>query len=184
TGFVGAHGRGTAEHCGVIGRVDITTGTFGKALGGAAGGFTSGHKEIIELLRQRSRPYLFSNSMAPSVVAGSIKTLELLKSSTALRDTLEENTKYYRDLLKAEGFDIIDGTHPIVPIMLYDEKTAAEMSDRMLEKGVYCIGFSYPVVPKGRARIRTQVCATHTKEDLKFAVECFKQVRHEMGLDK
>ncbi|MEG0895411.1 MAG: glycine C-acetyltransferase [Oscillospiraceae bacterium] len=183
-GFVGAHGKGTAEHCGVMGRVDITTGTFGKALGGAAGGYTSGHQEIIDLLRQRSRPYLFSNSMAPSVVAGSVKTLELLKSSTQLRDTLEENTKYYRDLLKAEGFDIIDGTHAIVPIMLYDEKTAAEMADRMLEKGVYCIGFSYPVVPKGKARIRTQVCATHTKEDLKFAVECFKQVRHEMGLDK
>ncbi len=183
-GFVGAHGKGTQEHCGVMGRVDIITGTFGKALGGAAGGYTSGRKEIIDLLRQRSRPYLFSNSMAPSVVAGSVKTLELLKSSTQLRDTLEENTKYYRELLKAEGFDIIDGTHAIVPIMLYDEKTAAEMADRMLEKGVYCIGFSYPVVPKGKARIRTQVCATHTKEDLKFAVECFKQVRHEMGLDK
>ncbi|MEG0804989.1 MAG: glycine C-acetyltransferase [Lachnospiraceae bacterium] len=183
-GFVGAHGKGTAEHCGCMGRVDITTGTFGKALGGAAGGFTSGHQEIIDLLRQRSRPYLFSNSMAPSVVAGSIKTLELLKSSTELRDTLEENTKYYRDLLEKEGFDIIKGTHPIVPIMLYDEKTAAEFADRMLEKGVYCIGFSFPVVPKGKARIRTQVCATHTKEDLKFAVECFKQVRSEMGLDK
>lgn len=183
-GFVGAHGKGTPEHCGVMGRVDIITGTFGKALGGAAGGFTSGHKEIIDLLRQRSRPYLFSNSMAPAVVAGSIKTLEILKSSTELRDRLEENTKYYRELLKSEGFDIIDGTHPIVPIMLYDEKTAAEMSDRMLEKGVYCIGFSYPVVPKGKARIRTQVCASHSKEDLKFAVECFKQVRSEMGLDK
>lgn len=183
-GFVGKHGKGTAEHCGVMGRVDIITGTFGKALGGASGGYTSGHQEIIDLLRQRSRPYLFSNTMAPAVAAGSLKTLEMLKSSTALRDTLEENTKYYRDLLKAEGFDIIDGTHPIVPIMLYDEKTAGEMADRMLEKGVYCIGFSYPVVPKGKARIRTQVCATHTKEDLKFAVECFKQVRHEMGLDK
>ncbi len=183
-GFVGAHGKGTHEHCGVMGRVDIITGTFGKALGGASGGFTSGHKEIVALLRQRSRPYLFSNSMAPAVVAGSIKTLEMLKSSTALRDTLEENTRYYRELLKAEGFDIIDGTHPIVPIMLYDERTASEMADRMLEKGVYCIGFSYPVVPKGRARIRTQVCASHTKEDLKFAVECFKQVRAEMGLDK
>lgn len=183
-GFVGAHGKGTAEHCGCMGRVDITTGTFGKALGGASGGFTSGPKEIIALLRQRSRPYLFSNSMAPSVVAGSIKTLELLKTSTQLRDTLEENTKYYRDLLVKEGFDIIPGTHPIVPIMLYDEKTAGEFADRMLTKGVYCIGFSYPVVPKGKARIRTQVCATHTKEDLKFAVECFKEVRHEMGLDK
>lgn len=183
-GFVGAHGKGTHEHCGVMGRVDIITGTFGKALGGASGGFTSGHKEIVDLLRQRSRPYLFSNSMAPAVVAGSIKTLEMLKSSTALRDKLEENTRYYRELLKAEGFDIIDGTHPIVPIMLYDERTASEMADRMLEKGVYCIGFSYPVVPKGKARIRTQVCASHTKEDLKFAVECFKQVRAEMGLDK
>lgn len=183
-GFIGAHGKGTHEHCGVMGRVDIITGTFGKALGGASGGFTSGHKEIVDLLRQRSRPYLFSNSMAPAVVAGSIKTLEMLKSSTALRDTLEENTRYYRELLKAEGFDIIDGTHPIVPIMLYDERTASEMADRMLEKGVYCIGFSYPVVPKGKARIRTQVCASHTKEDLKFAVECFKQVRAEMGLDK
>ena len=183
-GFVGAHGKGTHEHCGVMGRVDIITGTFGKALGGAAGGFTSAHKEIVALLRQRSRPYLFSNSMAPSIVAGSIKTLELLKSSTALRDRLEENTKYYRELLKAEGFDIVDGTHPIVPVMLYDEKTAGEMAERMLAKGIYCVGFSYPVVPKGKARIRTQVSAAHTKEDLKFAVECFKEVRAEMGLDK
>ena len=183
-GFIGEHGQGTPEYCGVQGRVDIITGTFGKALGGASGGFTSSSKEIVSLLRQRSRPYLFSNSMAPSVVAGSIKTLELLKSSTQLRDTLEENTRYYRELLVQEGFDIIPGTHPIVPIMLYDEKTAGEFADRMLEKGVYCIGFSYPVVPKGKARIRTQVCASHTKEDLKFAVECFKQVRAEMGLDK
>ncbi len=184
SGFVGKTGRGTHEHCDVMGRVDIITGTFGKALGGASGGFTSGHKEIIALLRQRSRPYLFSNSLAPAVAAGSLKTMEMLKSSTALRDTLEENTKYYRELLKSEGFDIVEGTHPIVPIMLYDEKTAGEMADRMLEKGVYCIGFSYPVVPKGKARIRTQVCASHSKEDLKFAVECFKKVREEMGLNK
>ncbi len=180
SGFVGKSGKGTPEHCGVMDRVDIITSTFGKALGGASGGFTSGPAEVISLLRQRSRPYLFSNSLAPSIAAATLKTLEMLSASTELRDRLEENTKYYRQLLKDANFDVVDSTHPIVPIMLYDEHTAAEMADRMLEKGVYCIGFSYPVVPKGKARIRTQVCATHTKEDLKFAVDCFIKVREEM----
>ena len=182
SGFVGARGRGTAEHCGVMGRVDIITGTFGKALGGASGGFVSARQEIVDLLRQKARPYLFSNAMAPAVTASSIKALELLNESTALRDTLEENTKYFRNLLKENNFDIIDSTHPIVPIMLYDERVAAEMASRMLEKGVYVISFTYPVVPKGKARIRTQVSASHTKEDLKFVVDCFKEVREEMGL--
>ncbi len=181
-GFVGAHGRGSIDYCGVMGRVDIITGTFGKALGGASGGFTSSHKEIIALLRQRSRPYLFSNTMAPAVVAASIRAIRILEESTKLRDTLEENTDYYRALLTDAGFDIIKGVHPIVPIMLYDERTAGEMARRMLEKGVYVVGFSYPVVPKGRARIRTQVCASHTKAQLAFVVDCFKQVRSEMGL--
>ncbi len=182
SGFVGSHGRGTAEHCGVMGRVDIITGTFGKALGGASGGFISARQEIVDLLRQKARPYLFSNAMAPAVTASSIKALELLNESTALRDTLEENTKYFRNLLKENNFDIIDSTHPIVPIMLYDERVAAEMASRMLEKGVYVISFTYPVVPKGKARIRTQVSAAHTKEDLKFVVDCFKEVREEMGI--
>jgi glycine C-acetyltransferase len=155
-GFVGAKGRGSIDHCGVMGRVDIITGTFGKALGGASGGYTSAHKEIVDLLRQRSRPYLFSNSMAPAVVAASIRAIEMLEQSTALRDTLEQNTALYRGLLKEAGFDIIEGVHPIVPIMLYDERTAGEMAKRMLDKGVYVVGFSYPVVPKGRARIRTR----------------------------
>jgi glycine C-acetyltransferase len=183
-GFVGAKGRGSIDHCGVMGRVDIITGTFGKALGGASGGYTSAHKEIVDLLRQRSRPYLFSNSMAPAVVAASIRAIEMLEQSTALRDTLEQNTALYRGLLKEAGFDIIEGVHPIVPIMLYDERTAGEMAKRMLDKGVYVVGFSYPVVPKGRARIRTQVCASHSAEQLRFVVECYKQVRAEMGLSK
>ncbi len=179
-GFVGKTGRGTQEHCGVMGRVDIITGTLGKALGGASGGYTSGRKEIIDLLRQRSRPYLFSNSVAPAIVGASLEMFRILEESTALRDHLEEITQYYRKELVENGFDIIPGTHPCVPVMLYDEKRAAEFAKRMMEKGVYVVAFSYPVVPKGRARIRTQVCAGHTKEDIDFAVRCFKEVRAEM----
>lgn len=179
-GFVGAHGKGTAEHCGVEGRVDIITGTLGKALGGASGGYTSGRKEIIDLLRQRSRPYLFSNSLAPAIVGATIELMDMLEEGTELRDHLEELTAYYRKLLKENNFDIIDSTHPIVPIMLYDERTAAEFAKRMMEKGVYVVAFSFPVVPKGKARIRTQVSARHTKEDIDFIVKCFKEVRDEM----
>ena len=180
-GFVGKHGRGTAEHCGVEGRVDIITGTLGKALGGASGGYTSGRKEIIDLLRQRSRPYLFSNSLAPAIAGASIEMFNMLEESTELRDHLEETTAYYRDLLVKEGFDIIPGTHPCVPVMMYDEVKAAQFAERMRAKGVYVVAFSYPVVPKGKARIRTQVCASHTKEDIDFIVKCFKEVREEMG---
>ncbi len=183
-GFVGKHGHGTAEHCGVEGRVDIITGTLGKALGGASGGYTTGRQEIIDLLRQRSRPYLFSNSLAPAIAGASIEMFNMLEESTELRDRLEETTAYYRNLLVENGFDIIPGTHPCVPVMLYDEVTAAEFAERMRAKGVYVVAFSYPVVPKGKARIRTQVCASHTKEDADFIVKCFKEVRHEMGLDK
>ena len=179
-GFVGETGRGTAQHCGVEGRVDIITGTLGKALGGASGGYTSGRKEIVDLLRQRSRPYLFSNSLAPAIAGASIEMLDMLEESTALRDHLEEVTTYYRAELEKNGFDIISGTHPCVPVMLYEEKTAAEFARRMMEKGVYVVAFSYPVVPKGRARIRTQICADHTKEDIDFAIKCFKEVRQEM----
>ena len=181
-GFVGAKGHGTAEHNGVEGRVDIITGTLGKALGGASGGYTSGRKEIIDLLRQRSRPYLFSNSVAPAIVGASLEMLDMLGESTDLRDHLEEITTYYRKKLVDNGFDIIEGTHPCVPVMLYDEKTAAEFARRMVEKGVYVVAFSYPVVPKGKARIRTQVSAAHTKEDIDFAVKCFREVKEEMGL--
>lgn len=181
-GFVGKTGRGTAEYCGVSGRVDIITGTLGKALGGASGGYTSGRKEIIDLLRQRSRPYLFSNSLAPAITGASIELFDMLSESTALRDHLEEITAYYRSRLTEEGFDIIDGVHPCVPVMLYDEKIAAAFAKRMMEKGVYVVAFSYPVVPKGKARIRTQVCAGHTKEDIDFVLNCFVEVRKEMGL--
>lgn len=181
-GFVGAHGKGTPEYNGVMGRVDIITGTLGKALGGASGGYTSGRKEIIDLLRQRSRPYLFSNSLAPAIAGASLEMFTMLEESTALRDHLEEITAYYRKKLTENGFDIIPGTHPCVPVMLYDERTAAEFARRMMEKGVYVVAFSYPVVPKGKARIRTQLSAAHTREDLDFAIECFIQVRREMGL--
>ena len=181
TGFVGAHGKGTAEYCGVEGRVDIITSTFGKALGGASGGFTSGRKEIIDLLPQRSRPYLFSNSLAPAIAVATSKLIDMLSETTALRDKLEDNTKYYRALLKEANFDIIDSVHPIVPIMLYDERTAGEMARRMMEKGVYVVAFSYPVVPKGKARIRTQVSAAHSKEDIDYIVKCFKEVREDMA---
>ncbi len=181
-GFMGDKGRGTPEYCGVQERVDIITGTFGKALGGASGGFTAARQPIVDLLRQRSRPYLFSNTLAPAVCAASVKTLELLTASTALRDKVHENTAYFRAELGKLGFDVLPGTHPIVPVMLYDAKTAAEFAARMLEKGVYVVGFSYPVVPQGKARIRTQVSAGHTRGDLDFAVSCFKQVKEEMGL--
>ena len=179
-GFVGKKGRGTPEYCGVEGRVDVITGTLGKALGGASGGYTSGRKEIIDLLRQRSRPYLFSNSLAPAIAGASIELFDMLEESTALRDHLENITLYYRDLLVKNGFDVIPGSHPCVPVMLYDEKLAVEYAKRMIEKGVYVVAFSYPVVPKGKARIRTQVCANHTKEDIDFAVSAFIEVRNEL----
>lgn len=181
-GFMGDTGRGTPEFCGVQGRVDILTGTFGKALGGASGGYTAARQEIVDLLRQRSRPYLFSNTVAPAICAASIKTIELLTASTELRDRVHENTAYFRAKLSELGFDVLEGSHPIVAVMLYDAKVAGEFAARMLEKGVYVVGFSYPVVPQGKARIRTQVSAGHTREDLDFAVECFKQVKAEMGL--
>ena len=182
TGFLGKMGRGTPDYHGVEGRVDIVTGTLGKALGGASGGFTSGRKEIVDMLRQRSRPYLFSNTVAPPIVAGAIKTIEILSESTELRDRLEANTKFFRQGMKERGFDILPGEHPIVPIMLGDAALAGQMADKMLEKGVYVVGFSYPVVPKGKARIRTQVSAAHTEEDLSFAMEKFIEVKAELGV--
>lgn len=181
-GFMGKHGKGTHEYNDVMGRVDIITGTLGKALGGASGGYTSARKEIVDLLRQRSRPYLFSNTVAPAIVAASIKVLDMLSSTTHLRDKLEENTKYFREKIKAAGFNIKEGVHPIVPIMLGDAVLAQQMAARMLEKGVYVIGFFYPVVPKGTARIRVQISAAHSKEDLDFAVEKFSEVKKEMGI--
>ena len=181
-GFMGDTGRGTPEFCGVQDRVDIITGTLGKALGGASGGYTAARQEIVDLLRQRSRPYLFSNTLAPAICAASIKTIDLLSASTELRDRVHENTAYFRSKLSALGFDVLEGSHPIVAVMLYDAKVAAEFAARMLEKGVYVVGFSYPVVPQGKARIRTQVSAGHTKEDLDFAVQCFKEVKAEMGI--
>ncbi|MCI7384687.1 MAG: glycine C-acetyltransferase [Hungatella hathewayi] len=183
-GFIGKHGRGTAEYNGVEGRVDIITGTLGKALGGASGGYTSGRREIIDLLRQRSRPYLFSNTLAPAIVGASLELFDMLEESTKLRDHLEETTAYYRKQLTDNGFDIIPGTHPCVPVMLYDEKLAGEFAKRMMAKGVYVVAFSFPVVPKGKARIRTQVCASHTKEDIDFIIKCFREVREEMGLNE
>ena len=181
-GFMGAHGRGTAEHCGVMGRVDIITGTFGKALGGASGGFTSGRKEIIDLLRQRSRPYLFSNTLAPAVAAGSIKVLEMLEADTSRRDRLFKNTELFAEKIKEIGLDVAVGGTPIIPVMLYDEHKAVEMAKRMMEKGVYVVAFSYPVVPKGKARIRTQMSAALTEEDILYIVDCFRQVKEEMGI--
>jgi len=180
-GFMGKRGRGTHEHHDVMDRVDIITGTLGKALGGASGGYTSGRKEVIELLRQRSRPYLFSNSVAPPIVAASIKAIDLLTESVELRDKLEENTRFFRQGVAELGFDILPGEHPIVPIMLGDAALAGKVADAMLEKGVYVIGFSYPVVPKGKARIRTQISAAHSKEDLAFAIEKFGEVKHEFS---
>ena len=182
TGFVGKTGRGTHEHCGVLGRVDIITGTLGKALGGAMGGFTSGRKEIIEMLRQKSRPYLFSNSLAPSIVGSGIKVLEILEKSTDLRDKLEKNTKYFRESMSSSGFDIKDGIHAIVPVMLYDAKLAGLMADKLLQEGIYVIGFSFPVVPKGEARIRVQISAAHSIENLDHAINSFVKVGKELGV--
>ena len=181
-GFMGKSGRGTAEHCGVQGRVDIITGTFGKALGGASGGFTSGRKEIIDLLRQRSRPYLFSNTLAPAVAAGSLKVLEMLTADTSRRDKLFANTKLFAEKIKEIGLEVIDGGTPIIPVMLYDEHKAVEMARRMMEKGVYVVAFSYPVVPKGKARIRTQLSAALSEEDILYIVKCFGEVKDEMGI--
>ncbi len=182
TGFIGATGRGTAEHCGVVGRVDIITGTFGKALGGASGGFTSGRKEIIALLRQRSRPYLFSNTLAPAVAAGSLKVLEIIENDLTMREKLFANTRLFAEKIKQIGLNVQDGGTPILPVMLYDEHKAVEMAKRMMEKGVYVVAFSYPVVPKGKARIRTQLTAALSEEDIHYIVECFRQVKEDMGL--
>lgn len=181
-GFMGTHGKGTPEHCGVMGRVDIITGTLGKALGGASGGYTSARQEIVDLLRQKSRPYLFSNTLAPAITAGAIKTFEMLERSTEYRDKVHENAAYFRSKIKDVGFDIIESDHPIVAIMLYDAKVATAFAARMLELGVYVVGFCYPVVPKDKARIRVQVSAAHTKEDLDFAIDCFRKVKEEMGI--
>lgn len=182
TGFLGKTGRGTHEYRNCIDKIDITTGTFGKALGGASGGYTSGKKEIIEFLRQRSRPYLFSNTVAPPMVSGVLKAIDLLESSSELLDNLKANTQFFREGLEKGGFDLIPGEHPIVPVMLYDAKVAVEFADRMLAKGVYVIAFSFPVVPRGKARIRTQISAAHQREDLEFAIDCFNTVKSEMGL--
>ena len=181
-GFMGDHGRGTPEFCGVMDRVDIITGTFGKALGGASGGYTAARQPIVDLLRQRSRPYLFSNTVAPAICAATIRTIELLEESTALRDKVHENARYFRAEMEKLGFDLLPGEHPIVPVMLYDPKVAHEFAKRMLEKGVYVVAFCYPVVPKGKDRIRTQISAGHTKEDIDFAVKAFGEVKKEMGL--
>ncbi|MDH7503558.1 MAG: glycine C-acetyltransferase [Verrucomicrobiota bacterium] len=181
-GFMGKRGRGTHEHLGVMGRIDIITGTLGKALGGASGGYASGRKEIIELLRQRSRPYLFSNTLAPPIAAASIKVLDLLSRSTELRDRLESNTRFFREGLERLGFNVLPGTHPITPIMLGDAALATRFADAMLEEGVYVIGFSYPVVPQGKARIRTQISALHTREDLVFALNAFAQTKKKLAV--
>ena len=182
TGVIGTTGRGTPEYRGVMGRVDIITGTFGKALGGASGGFTSGRTEIVQMLRQRSRPYLFSNTLAPAIAAGSLKALALLDGSTELLDRLRENTRYFRQRITETGLTVLPGDHPITPIMLGDAALAQEMARRLLQKGIYVIGFSYPVVPEGKARIRTQVSAAHAREDLDFAVEKFAEVAQELAL--
>ena len=182
TGFVGRTGRGTHEHCGVMGRVDVITSTLGKALGGASGGFASGPKEVVELLRNRSRPYLFSNTLMPAIVGGSIAVLDLLSESTELRDRLERNTKRFRDGMTAAGFDIRPGTHPIVPIMLGDAKLAVELSRRMLDEGVYVVGFSYPVVPQGKARIRVQLSAAHSDHHIDRAIAAFARSGRALGV--
>lgn len=182
-GFIGEGGRGTPEYCGVSDRIDILTGTLGKALGGANGGYTSGCSEIISLLRQRSRPYLFSNTLAPSVAYASLKVLELLDTTADFRKRLMKNTLFFREKIREAGFNIVEGVHPIVPIMLGDANVAQEMAARLLEKGVYAVGFFYPVVPAGKARIRTQISAAHTMEDLAFAIDAFVQVRREMKIE-
>ncbi len=181
-GFMGEHGKGTPEYHHVMDRIDILTGTFGKALGGASGGYTAARQPIVDLLRQRSRPYLFSNTVAPAICAATIRTLELLEESTALRDKVHENARYFRSEMEKLGFDLLPGEHPIVPVMLYDPKVAHEFARRMLQKGVYVVAFCYPVVPKGKDRIRTQISAGHTKQDIDFAVKCFGEVKAEMGL--
>jgi glycine C-acetyltransferase len=181
-GFMGRTGRGTHEHHHVMDRVDILTGTLGKALGGASGGYVSGRKEIVELLRQRSRPYLFSNTLAPAIAGASLKVLELLTESTALRDTLETNTRFFREEMTRQGFSILPGAHPIAPIMLGDAALATKLADALLGRGVYVIGFSHPVVPKGKARIRTQISAAHTRDDLEFAIRAFADAKKEFDL--
>ncbi len=182
SGFLGATGRGTHEHRGVFGKIDILTGTLGKGLGGASGGFTSGRREVIELLRQRSRPYLFSNTVAPMIVGASIAVLDLLEQSTALRDTLADNTRYFREAIAQSGFSIKPGEHPIVPIMVFDAVLAQQLAARLLELGVYVVGFFFPVVPKGQARIRVQMSAAHTRADLEFAVAAFAKAGRELGI--
>ncbi len=184
SGFMGKTGRGTAEYRGVFGKIDIITGTFGKALGGASGGFTAARKEVVELLRQRSRPYLFSNTLAPAIVGASIAVLDLLEGSTALRDKLEANTAWFREAIQAAGFEIKPGTHPIVPIMVYDAVKAQALSQRILELGIYAVGFFFPVVPKGQARIRVQISAVHEREHLEKAVAAFAQAGRELGIVK
>jgi glycine C-acetyltransferase len=181
-GFIGETGRGTHEYCGVMDRVDVITGTLGKALGGASGGYSSGRKEIIELLRQRSRPYLFSNSVAPPIVTASIAAIDMLTGSTELRDKLADNTRYFREKIAAIGLDVLPGEHPIVPVMFGEAQPAVKMAESLLAKGVYVIPFSFPVVPKGKARIRTQVSAAHSKDDLDFAVEKFAEAKREVGI--
>ncbi len=183
-GFMGTRGKGTHEHCGVMDRIDVITGTLGKALGGASGGYTSGKKEMIDLLRQRSRPYLFSNSVAPPIVAASIAAIDLLTQSTALSDKLMDNTRYFREKIQSIGLEVLPGEHPIVPVMFGEAGPAVRMAEALLEKGVYVIPFSFPVVPKGKARIRTQVSAAHSKEDLDFAIEKFSEAKQELGFNK
>ena len=182
TGFIGAKGRGTAEYCGVMNRVDIITGTLGKALGGAMGGFTSGRKEIIEILRQKSRPYLFSNSLAPSIVGASIRAFEIIEKDNSFKHKLDQNTKYFRTKIKELGFQIKDGVHPIVPIMLFDAKISQKFAYELLKKGIYVVGFFYPVVPKDLARIRVQLSASHTLDEINFALQTFKNVGKELGV--
>lgn len=184
TGFLGKTGRGSIEHCNVMGRVDIITGTYGKALGGASGGFTAARKEIVDLLRQRSRPYLFSNTLAPSIVGASIKVLDMLSASTQLRDKLEANTIQFRKGMKAAGFDILEGVHPITPVMLYDAPLAQQFASKLLDEGIYVIGFFYPVVPKGKARIRVQISAGHEPEHIDKAIQAFTKVGKELGVIK
>ena len=182
TGFTGPTGRGSIEHCGVMGRVDVITSTLGKALGGASGGFTTGRQEIIDMLRQRSRPYLFSNTVAPAIVGAAIEAFDRLSATTELRDRLDENTQYFRERMTAAGFDIRPGVHPIVPIMLGDAALAGRMADAMLQKGIYVIGFSYPVVPQGAARIRVQISAGHSRAHLDKAIAAFTEVGRELGV--